>query len=168
MTNSKNTQLKIDGTNVETKKGATAMSTSNTTVTTSEQKVKTVWDYTKQDIARGYIENGTKPDFEVKLKRYFDEIVTDFETGEEKALKGSKHVFSYLVSLGGCDAIEFEDISYVKPTTNEKTGEIMPGYYIVKIRNFDPTVKAKSKRTGKMYNWFFNELGMFAQTKATA
>ena len=145
-------QLKIEGTNVEAKKGEKVMANNNFNV----------WEFTKQKLCEEYLANTKKKTLEVKV-RFMDDYVN-----EKKNIKieGSRKVFHYLAQQ---NAISDYEVTEKVELINGELKQV----YVVKVKGFNPQATAKSKKTGNTFPLFRGAMGRALEnqlfnTKATA
>ena len=115
------------------------------TMEQTEQKPFNVYEYTLNQIANGFIESDRNKDFTITVRNLYDSKIGDRE------FKGSGKILESLENIG---AYIIESITPKREFKDEK--EIR--YYEIKISNFDPSVRATSKNTGKQYDVFFKQL----------
>lgn len=115
------------------------------TMEQTEQKPFNVYEYTLNQIANGFIESDRKKDFIITVRNLYDFTYNDRE------YKGSGKILESLENLG---AYIIESITPKRQIVDDK--EVR--FYEIKISNFDPSIRAKSKNTGKEYDVFFKQL----------
>ena len=115
------------------------------TMEKTEQKPFNVYEYTLNQIANAFIESDRNKDFTITVRNLYDSKIGDRE------YKGSGKILESLENIG---AYIIESITPKREFKDEK--EIR--YYEIKISNFDPSVRATSKNTGKQYDVFFKQL----------
>ena len=154
---------KIDGTNVEMKKGENIMN--NTVENGGNAMNKTqfnVWEYTKQKLCEEYLANKSKKNLTVKV-RFMDDYINE---SKNIKVEGARKVFHYLAQQSAISDYEVTE-------KVELINGMLKQVYLVKVKGFNPKATAKSKKTGNTFPLFRGAMGRALEnqmfnTKATA